>query len=47
MRPDRVVVTLPLLDHDHCTLRFIERGENAVLLDPSSVGKTHLAIAIA
>ncbi len=28
------------------TLRFIERCQNAVLLGPSGVGKTHLAIAI-
>ena len=28
------------------TLRFVERCENAVLLGPSGVGKTHLAIAI-
>lgn len=28
------------------TLRFIERSQNAVLLGPSGVGKTHLAIAI-
>jgi DNA replication protein DnaC len=28
------------------TLRFVERCENAVLLGPSGVGKTHLAIAL-
>ena len=28
------------------TLRFVERGENAVLLGPSGVGKTHVAIAL-
>lgn len=28
------------------TLRFIERRENAMLLGPSRVGKTYLAIAI-
>lgn len=28
------------------TQRFIERDENAVLLGPSGMGKTHLAIAI-
>lgn len=28
------------------TLRFIERSENAVLLGPSGVGKTHVAIAL-
>lgn len=28
------------------TLRFVERSENAVLLGPSGVGKTHLAIAL-
>lgn len=28
------------------TLRFVERSENAVLLGPSGVGKTHVAIAL-
>ncbi|MGV3346954.1 IS21-like element helper ATPase IstB [Bordetella sp. LUAb4] len=28
------------------TLRFVDRSQNAVLLGPSGVGKTHLAIAI-
>lgn len=30
-----------------CTLAFIERAENVVLLGPSGVGKTHLALALA
>ena len=29
------------------TLRFVERCENAVLLGPSGVGKTHLALPLA
>ena len=29
------------------TLTFIKRAENVVLLGPSGVGKTHLAIALA
>jgi len=28
------------------SLRFIDRGENAVLLGPSGVGKTHVVIAL-
>jgi DNA replication protein DnaC len=33
--------------HDLASLAFIERAENVVLLGPSGVGKTHLAIALA
>ena len=33
--------------HDLASLVFIERTENIVLLGPSGVGKTHLAIALA
>jgi len=29
------------------TLAFVERAENVVFLDPSGVGKTHLALALA
>ncbi len=29
------------------TLAFVERAENVVLLGPSGVGKTHLALALA
>lgn len=33
--------------HELATLTFLERTENIVLLGPSGVGKTHLAIALA
>jgi DNA replication protein DnaC len=33
--------------HDLASLVFIERTENIVLLGPTGVGKTHLAIALA
>lgn len=29
-----------------CSLRFVERSENVILLGPPGVGKTHLAIAL-
>lgn len=32
---------------DLLTLRFVEQGENVVLLGPPGVGKTHIAVALA
>jgi DNA replication protein DnaC len=32
--------------HELATLRFLERGENIILLGPPGVGKTHLAVAL-